>query len=334
MFATIDGRGAHLKRATRILLRGGRRELPASRDYYSILQVNPAANAATIDAAYERLAKLYNPESSRKIKASQRYKELKEAYEVVSDPKRRSEYDRLRSKGYRPGQPIPAATPATGVRGVGTRVWGWLDNPYVFAGIAAAGVVVILVAIVLVSVVDDSSNDAAVLQPSPSTAIAAPTPTLPAQTPGTPPASPPPVEGETLTTASGLQYIDVVTGTGATPATGDMVVVNYTGWLQSDGTMFDSSVDGVEPFSFVLGTGAVIQGWDEGVATMQIGGQRRLIIPPELAYGETGQGSIPANATLIFDITLITIFPAATPTPPPPTAALTPSPAAEVSPGP
>jgi len=308
--------------------------VPVNRDYYSILQVNPAANAAAIEAAYERLSRLYDPETSRKHKAMERRADLDEAYEALSDPKRRAEYDRLRSKGYRPGQQVPAAVPAAGVRGAGRRVWGWLDNPYVFAAIAASGVVVILVAIVLISVVDDGSNDAAVLQPTPVPTAAAPTPTLPAQTPGTPPASPPPVEGEAVTTASGLQYIDVVPGTGATPLTGDRVVVNYTGWLQSDGTMFDSSVGNPEPYSFLLGTGGVIPGWDEGVATMQIGGQRRLIIPPALAYGESGQNAIPPNATLIFDITLIEIFPAATASPSPspaPTAAETPSPAAEAS---
>jgi peptidylprolyl isomerase len=317
--------------AARIFTGGDRSEVPANRDYYSILQVNPGANAAAIDAAYERLSKIYDPETSKKSRASERRAELEEAYEVLSDPKRRSEYDRLRSKGYRPGQKVPASAAGPGgVRGAARGAWNLLDNPYVFAGIAAMGVVVILVAIVLISVVgDDGDDDLTVLEPSP-TAVAEPTPTLPAQTPGTPPASPPAVSGEPVTTGSGLQYIDIVGGTGGMPATGDRVVVNYTGWLQSDGTMFDSSVDNPEPFAFILGTGGVIAGWDEGVATMQKGDQRRLIIPPELAYGESGQNQIPPNATLIFDITLIEIFPAATPTPAP----ATDTPAAEVSPSP
>jgi peptidylprolyl isomerase len=113
------------------------------------------------------------------------------------------------------------------------------------------------------------------------------------------------------------------------PATGDRLAVNYTGWLQSDNTMFDSSIDDPEPFSFILGTGGVIAGWDEGMATMLKGGKRRLIVPPELAYGEAGRGSIPPNATLIFDVDLVEVFPAATPT-----AAPQVSPTAEVSPSP
>jgi peptidylprolyl isomerase len=131
-----------------------------------------------------------------------------------------------------------------------------------------------------------------------------------------------------VVTPSGLQAIDIVAGTGSLPAAGDTMVVNYTGWLASDGTMFDSSLDGTEPFTFVLGQGGVIAGWDEGVSSMLKGGKRRLIVPPDLAYGEAGRPpTIPASATLIFDIDLIEIFPA---TP----AAATETPAAEVSPSP
>lgn len=303
--------------------------MPTSRDYYSILQINPGASADAIDAAYDRLSKVYDPETSKKARAADRLAEVEEAYEVLSDPKKRSEYDRMRSRGYLPGQAGQGAGHPPGLRGVWSRVWAWLDNPYVFAGIAAGGVVVILVAIVLISVAGDDDDEAAVLQPTPVATIAAPTPTLPAQTPGTPPASPPAVDGDVVATGTGLQYIDVVAGTGGLPANGDRVVVNYTGWLQSDGTMFDSSVDNPEPFAFILGTGSVIPGWDEGVLTMQKGGQRRLIIPPELAYGSAGQGSIPPNATLVFDVTLIEVFPASTPTPAP-----TASPIPEASPSP
>jgi FKBP-type peptidyl-prolyl cis-trans isomerase FkpA len=99
----------------------------------------------------------------------------------------------------------------------------------------------------------------------------------------------------------------ITSGNGASPKRGDTVTVHYTGWL-TDGTKFDSSVDRDEPFAFVLGTGQVIQGWDQGVATMRIGDKARLTIPPELAYGEAGYpGAIPSNSTLIFEVELLAI---------------------------
>ncbi len=107
------------------------------------------------------------------------------------------------------------------------------------------------------------------------------------------------------TTATGLKYVDEVPGTGALPKQGQPVKVHYTGWLEN-GTKFDSSVDRGQPFEFVLGVGQVIKGWDEGVSTMKIGGKRKLIIPPQLGYGERGAGgAIPPNATLIFDVELL-----------------------------
>jgi len=118
---------------------------------------------------------------------------------------------------------------------------------------------------------------------------------------------PPAVSGEPIITETGLQYIDIVVGTGDSAQSGQTVEVHYTGWL-ADGTKFDSSRDRGQPFSFVLGAGRVIAGWDEGVADMKVGGERRLIIPPELGYGESGYPPvIPANAQLIFDVELLAI---------------------------
>lgn len=116
---------------------------------------------------------------------------------------------------------------------------------------------------------------------------------------------PPPVSGQPMPAPSGLEYIDVVMGTGAAAHAGQQVSVHYTGWL-TNGTKFDSSVDRGQPFQFALGRGQVIRGWDEGVAGMQVGGKRRLIIPPDLGYGARGAGGvIPPNATLIFDVELL-----------------------------
>ena len=112
--------------------------------------------------------------------------------------------------------------------------------------------------------------------------------------------------GETITTASGLQYVDLVVGSGPAAQTGQTVSVHYTGWL-TDGTKFDSSVDRGVPFEFTLGVGGVIAGWDEGVAGMQAGGKRELTIPPDLGYGAIDNGSIPANSTLIFEVELLEI---------------------------
>lgn len=115
----------------------------------------------------------------------------------------------------------------------------------------------------------------------------------------------PPMAGTPTKTASGLEYIDAVVGTGAVAQAGQTVSVHYTGWL-TDGKKFDSSRDRGQPFQFPLGVGRVIKGWDEGVAGMKIGGQRRLFIPAALGYGAAGAPpSIPGGATLVFDVELL-----------------------------
>jgi FKBP-type peptidyl-prolyl cis-trans isomerase len=112
-------------------------------------------------------------------------------------------------------------------------------------------------------------------------------------------------EGKEVTTSSGLQYVDLKAGTGATAQAGQTVTVHYTGWLEN-GKKFDSSVDRGQPFSFPLGAGRVIKGWDEGVQGMKVGGKRKLIIPSALGYGARGAGgAIPPHATLIFEVELL-----------------------------
>ena len=117
--------------------------------------------------------------------------------------------------------------------------------------------------------------------------------------------------GATVTTPSGLKITDTKVGTGATPKPGQICVMHYTGWLYEGGAKgkkFDSSLDRGQPFEFPIGRRQVISGWDEGVATMKVGGKRTLIIPPELGYGARGAGGvIPPNATLIFDVELLDV---------------------------
>ena len=114
-----------------------------------------------------------------------------------------------------------------------------------------------------------------------------------------------------MTTASGLQITDSTTGTGASPNTGQTCVMHYTGWLYENGkkgNKFDSSLDRGQPFAFKIGVGQVIKGWDEGVASMKVGGKRSLIIPPQLGYGARGAGGvIPPNATLLFEVELLEV---------------------------
>jgi FKBP-type peptidyl-prolyl cis-trans isomerase len=118
--------------------------------------------------------------------------------------------------------------------------------------------------------------------------------------------SPTRVEGKGRSTASGVQYWDIVVGTGATADRGKTVGVHYTGWL-ANGMKFDSSVDRGKPVAFPLGAGRVIRGWDDGIVGMKVGGKRQLRIPPDLGYGFRGSGVVPPNSILIFDVQLLTV---------------------------
>ena len=267
------------------------------RDYYSILQVNRAASEAEIEAAYKRLAKLYDPAQSRKPRAPARWAQITEAYETLSDQQRRMQYDRKLARGHATAPEITLPP--------------FLTSPYMLTGAAIGLVVIAIAALVLASVLGGDDEGAAVTDLNTGTPAVIFTPTpdvpLPTQLPTEPPASPPEVTGEAVTTPSGLQYVEIQPGAGAVLTAGQTVVANYTGWLADSGQLFDSSLRNATPFTFVLGQGQVIQGWDEAFAAMQVGTKRRLIIPPELAYGEAGRGDIPPNATLIFDVELIEV---------------------------
>ena len=151
-----------------------------------------------------------------------------------------------------------------------------------------------------------SKQKASACAPTP-TAVVAPMPAA------TPDPTPPPVKGKTVAGPSGLQYVDITVGCGATAKSGDTVTVTYTGWVQSTGKMFDSSLlhGGTfkipSPLDSPATQAQVIQGWNIGLDGMKVGGTRRLIIPPSLGYGSTPMGTIPPNSTLIFDITLVSI---------------------------
>lgn len=150
---------------------------------------------------------------------------------------------------------------------------------------------------------------------TPSASTIAPTPSAPAPAPPSADISHKPattkINGKTVTmksTPSGLQFYDIKVGTGASPDAGQTAAVQYTGALP-DGAKFDSSYDhGADPFEFSVGAGQVIKGWDEGVATMKVGGTRRLVVPSDLAYGaQSPTPAIPPNSTLVFDVALVAV---------------------------
>ncbi len=161
------------------------------------------------------------------------------------------------------------------------------------AAVAATPIIIALALILFVIDGDDDGVEPPIVSASP--------------TPASVDTGPPPVADEPTFSDTGLGIIDIEAGSGETPETGKLLVVHYTGWLSEDGTKFDSSLDRGTPLEFPLGAGQVIAGWDEGLATMKVGGKRRLIIPPELAYGEEGRPGIPPNAELTFDIELLEI---------------------------
>ncbi len=161
------------------------------------------------------------------------------------------------------------------------------------AAVAATPIIIALALILFVIDGDDDGVEPPIVSASP--------------TPASVDTGPPPVADEPTFSDTGLGIIDIEAGSGEPPETGKLLVVHYTGWLSEDGTKFDSSLDRGTPLEFPLGAGQVIPGWDEGLATMKVGGKRRLIIPSELAYGEEGRPGIPPNAELTFDIELLEI---------------------------
>jgi peptidylprolyl isomerase len=264
------------------------------RDYYAILGVSPDADEATIEEAYDRLAKEIQPDVDAEPSDPERMRDLDEAFDVLDDPAKRSEYDRTRGTTG-DGSPVPAwaagAAPGAGAQAAtedgeltvedaeadlltSTAPGREGRDPRLIAGIAlivaGLGSIIFGVVVLAIALSDDGSDD---------------------------------IEGFT-TTDSGMQYQDTEVGEGPTPEEGQITTLHFTGYL-SDGSPFASS-EGQTPLAFALGE-APIEGLDEGVATMQVGGERTVILPPELAFGEQGRQGVPPNETIRLDLDLLAI---------------------------
>jgi peptidylprolyl isomerase len=278
--------------------------MSTDKDYYAILGVSPDADHATIEEAYERLAREVQPNADLEPTNPERMRELDEAFDVLDDADRRADYDRART-GTPAAEPAPpawtapdaAATAATegaesapevpadaSPRAAPVTVTKGGADRGLIAGVAllVGGVAALVagIAVLVVALTDDDGG----------------------------------AGGPGYVTEGGVQVTETQIGYGPAAESGDVVTVHYTGRLES-GEEFDSSVGGT-PFSLILDTGQVIPGWDEGLAGIQTGGKRTLVIPPDLAYGEEGGGPIPPNATLIFEIEALGVSDTAAESPP------------------
>ena len=245
--------------------------MTSHKDYYEVLEINPHADRRGIAEAYERLSRRLQPSDDAPPSDPQRMRELDEAFDILDDPARRAEYDRLRANPVASAAEMPDAeaggeTPFAAPAAEPRTPRNWLA-----LGLLGGGLVAFVAALVVLALLVFGGG------------------------------------GErTVTLASGLVYTELGEGSGGPPRPGDALTVHYTGTLQ-DGTEFDSSRDG-NPFVFFLGEGEVIPGWDLGFASMKEGGRRKLTIPPGLAYGAEGAPpDIPPDATIIFDVELLQI---------------------------